>query len=96
MCQSSVVFEIFGGPAESSRLTDVPVQYIISWKICVDAKSHKNHHRYQMMSTVAKESGGHCTRKHLKTWFGTSASLSSYWSSARLVQILTSTLYVLF
>ena len=29
MCQSSFVFEIFHGPADSSTLTDVPVQFSI-------------------------------------------------------------------
>ena len=36
-------------------------------------QNHRNHHRYAA-NDVAKESGCHCSRKHLKTWFGTSAS----------------------
>ena len=34
-------------------------------------QNHKNHHR-DPANDVAKESGGHCSRKHLKTWFRTS------------------------
>ena len=70
---SSVVFENFRGPVESNRISDVPVQFSvcrISRKF-VWMQNHRNHHR-DPSNDVVKEGGGHSSRKHLKTWFGTS------------------------
>ena len=79
-----------------SRLTDVPVQFSIHIpgyvELCITSRTfvwmqnHRYHHR-DPANDVVKESGGHCSRKHLNTWFRTSVSLIS--SSARLVQIVT-------
>ena len=56
-----------------------PVQYV---EVCMISRkfvwmqNHRNHHR-DPANDVAKESGCHCSRKHLKTWFGTSSCLIS-------------------